>query len=191
MPLGGLGDIPHDSIVARIGNDGPPTVISCKDFCQKMIDAGHFGSMPGIVPKGLICMWSGLLSQIPSGWKLCDGSNGTPDLRDKFVKGAANLADPGTTGGSATHTHSNHATLTHSGGSIANASTGVSVNSHTTIGNISLLGLGSALNGPTTHTVTDPQHTHTFTQPNNHTIDAHSTVSNEPVFYAVAFIMKT
>ena len=33
-------------------------------------------------------MWSGTVSSIPSGWQLCDGTNGTPDLRDKFVVGA-------------------------------------------------------------------------------------------------------
>jgi microcystin-dependent protein len=33
-------------------------------------------------------MWSGTIATIPSGWKLCNGANGTPDLRDKFVVGA-------------------------------------------------------------------------------------------------------
>ena len=40
------------------------------------------------VPKGVIVMWSGKISDIPSGWALCDGTNGTPDLRDKFIVGA-------------------------------------------------------------------------------------------------------
>lgn len=65
-------------------------------------------------------MWGGLLANIPSGWALCNGQNGTPDLRDKFIKGAANGANPGATGGSATHGHTvtqpnDHAALTHSG----------------------------------------------------------------------------
>ncbi len=38
------------------------------------------------VPQGGIIMWSG--SSIPSGWALCDGSNGTPDLRGRFIIGA-------------------------------------------------------------------------------------------------------
>jgi len=33
-------------------------------------------------------MWSGTIATIPIGWALCNGSNGTPDLRDKFVIGA-------------------------------------------------------------------------------------------------------
>lgn len=42
-----------------------------------------------VVPVGGIIMWSGSIASIPSGWVLCDGTNGTPDLRGKFVLGAA------------------------------------------------------------------------------------------------------
>ena len=42
----------------------------------------------GSIPAGLICMWSGSSSNIPSRWALCNGNNNTPDLRDKFVLGA-------------------------------------------------------------------------------------------------------
>lgn len=50
-------------------------------------------------------MWHGLLVDIPNGWALCDGTNGTPDLREKFVRGAANGIDPGGIGGALTHNH--------------------------------------------------------------------------------------
>ena len=40
------------------------------------------------IPSGIITMWSGTIATIPSGWYLCNGSNGTPDLRDKFIIGA-------------------------------------------------------------------------------------------------------
>lgn len=54
--------------------------------------------------KGDICMWLGSPNDIPLGWKLCDGTNDTVDMRDKFVKVKAT---PGTstTGGSNTHAH--------------------------------------------------------------------------------------
>ncbi len=39
--------------------------------------------------KGMIVMWSGTIGSIPEGWKLCDGQNGTPDLRSRFIVGAA------------------------------------------------------------------------------------------------------
>jgi microcystin-dependent protein len=40
-----------------------------------------------LVPAGLICMWSGAPTAIPNGWEICDGSNGTPDLRGRFIVG--------------------------------------------------------------------------------------------------------
>jgi len=55
--------------------------------------------------KGLICLWSGAIVDIPAGWGLCDGSLGTPDLRNKFVIGAGDTYDPDDEGGNATHTH--------------------------------------------------------------------------------------
>jgi hypothetical protein len=41
-----------------------------------------------LLPRGLIVMWSGSKDNIPEGWSLCDNSNGTPDLRDRFIVGA-------------------------------------------------------------------------------------------------------
>lgn len=57
----------------------------------------------GSVPTGIISMWHGLISAIPSGYLLCDGTNGTPDLRARFVRGAAALSEAGSVGGSDTH----------------------------------------------------------------------------------------
>ena len=64
-----------------------------------------------LIPSGIITMWSGATNNVPSGWYLCDGTNGTPDLRDKFVIGAGNLYAVTTTGGTKdaiipSHTHS-------------------------------------------------------------------------------------
>ncbi len=55
--------------------------------------------------KGIIVMWSGNLNQIPNGWLLCNGNFGTPDLRDRFIRGAPDGVDPGGSGGSPIHTH--------------------------------------------------------------------------------------
>jgi len=57
--------------------------------------------------NGAIVAWSGLLSKIPRGWVLCDGDNGTPDLRDRFVRGAENQGKMRKTDGSLTHVHNN------------------------------------------------------------------------------------
>jgi microcystin-dependent protein len=55
----------------------------------------------GIIPSGGIIMWSGSIASIPSGWFLCNGSNGTPDLRNRFVVGAGSTYGVNATGGSA------------------------------------------------------------------------------------------
>lgn len=44
--------------------------------------------------KNIICLWSGAVVDIPAGWALCNGSNGTPDLRDRFVIGAGSTYNP-------------------------------------------------------------------------------------------------
>ena len=51
-----------------------------------------------LVPPGGIIMWSGAINDIPVGWALCDGSNGTPDLRDRFIVGAGESYNVGNTG---------------------------------------------------------------------------------------------
>jgi hypothetical protein len=58
------------------------------------------------IPSGVIVMWSGLLANIPDGWAICNGANGTPDLRDMFICGTSTGENPGATGGTTTHTHS-------------------------------------------------------------------------------------
>ena len=68
------------------------------------------GGGGGIIPVGGIIIWSGSTGSIPSGWAICNGSNGTPNLQNKFVIGAGSSYNVGATGGSAqavvvTHTH--------------------------------------------------------------------------------------
>jgi microcystin-dependent protein len=65
----------------------------------------------GFIPTGGIIIWSGAANAIPSGWLLCNGSSGTPDLRNRFVVGAGSTYAVAATGGSAdaivvSHTHS-------------------------------------------------------------------------------------
>jgi hypothetical protein len=53
--------------------------------------ANFLGNLPsgvGVFQTGMICLWSGSSASIPAGYHACDGTNGTPDLRDKFVLGA-------------------------------------------------------------------------------------------------------
>lgn len=55
--------------------------------------------------RGIILIWSGTIATIPSGFILCNGANGTPDLRDRFVVGAGTTYNPADTGGAVNHNH--------------------------------------------------------------------------------------
>jgi hypothetical protein len=57
------------------------------------------------LPAGVIVMWSGPLDAVPAGWALCDGNDGTPDLRNRFVLGVGAAEYLGSTGGSRAHKH--------------------------------------------------------------------------------------
>ena len=63
-----------------------------------MVKASDFS----LVPSGVIALWSGSIDSVPLGWALCDGNNGTPDLRDRFVIGAGSSNGVGDSGGSLT-----------------------------------------------------------------------------------------
>lgn len=52
----------------------------------------------GAFPTGGIVLWSGSIASVPSGWHLCDGTGGTPNLQGLFVVGAGNVS-PAATGG--------------------------------------------------------------------------------------------
>jgi hypothetical protein len=64
------------------------TAIATTEFVHRMF------------PLGSVIRLYGSVITIAAGWALCDGTNGTPDLRDRFVVGAGNNYNPGATGGS-------------------------------------------------------------------------------------------
>lgn len=114
------------------------------------------------ISTGMILIWSGSLGAIPSGWALCDGTNGTPDLRDRFVVGAGNLYARNAVGGSKdaivpAHTHT--ATSTFVGSPMANHS----------------------------HTITDPGHTHSLTSYNSGGVTGASTYTASGVTGAPSY----
>jgi len=57
------------------------------------------------LPKGVICLWYGPIVSIPPGWVICDGSNDTPDLRDRFLVGAGSTYAVDAVGGGVNHNH--------------------------------------------------------------------------------------
>jgi microcystin-dependent protein len=155
----------------------------------------------GGVPSGAIILWSGSIASIPSGWFLCDGSNGTPNLRDRFVVGAGSSYSVGATGGASTvalstanmpaHTHTFSGTTSSSGshkhgsGTLSNYSnTNGTYGTGSSLGNHQGVGSGSQI-----ATTTDGAHTHTYsgTTSSSGSGSAHE---NRPPYYALAYIMK-
>ena len=69
-----------------------------------------------VMPTGIIVMWNSTAATIPIGWQLCDGSNLTPDLRDRFIVGASASGGytPGAQGGNVTVTLDNTMIPSHS-----------------------------------------------------------------------------
>ena len=133
---------------------------------QALASAPYAFTAESGVPRGVIVMWSGTISNIPSGWALCDGTNGTPDLRNRFIIGAkqddGGLSKTDITGnftkngGLITHTHAysgRTGTPSHQGG------------------------------GNTDYLPATDEHTHAYSG----TTDSASSL---PPYYALAYIMK-
>ncbi len=141
---------------------------------------------------GMIVMWSGTVATIPSGWVLCNGSNGTPDLRDRFIIGAtqddAGVAKTNITG-SLTQTggskdaivvsHNHTATVTDPG------------HTHTASGISNLGGGANAFNWSTGASTQTTNSATTGISVAISTQGSSGTNANLVPYYALAFIMKS
>jgi hypothetical protein len=133
-----------------------------------------------LVPAGMIMIWSGSVGSIPTGWTLCNGSNSTPDLRDKFVIGAGNSYAVGGTGGSAnavvvSHTH----TLTDPGHAHSYSQPTFTGTNSQSGGGVNQFSGGAATTGSNTTGITIAS---AGVSGNN---------ANLPPYYALCYIMKT
>jgi microcystin-dependent protein len=77
---------------------------SDKIYEYELTKVGEWESIAPTEPVGTIKMFSGHQSNIPPKWQICDGTNGTPDLRNRFVVGAGDTYTIGDTGGESEHT---------------------------------------------------------------------------------------
>lgn len=149
----------------------------------------YFEVTPGTsFPQGGIIMWSGAIADIPSGWALCDGTNGTPNLQDKFVVGAGSGYAVGATGGADTvnieHSHSNPST-----GSAGSHDHGGFT------GSVSSVELYEGRASGAENTIWQHYHYISSGGAHAHTVGSSglalsSTQENRPPYYALAFIMK-
>jgi hypothetical protein len=138
-----------------------------------------------LIPNGIVA-FAGALQDIPSGWSLCDGQNGTPNLRNKFIVGAGDLYNVNTTGGrkDAVLVSHNHA------GSVTNTTgshnhfiplwSGSGSGTGLTFGSSAARGVGTSSAGDHTHTVESVSTVGTADVSN----------ANLPPYYALAFIKQ-
>ena len=151
---------------------------------------GILGTAPAVapIPSGSIVLWSGSIGSIPVGWYLCDGTNGTPNLKNSFIVGAGGSVD------SVLPTHSHTATSTstvtdpgHIHTALSNGQktgeTGGPYNAQSAVGNNGRadpdVSTVSAFTGVTVATTTTTQAT--GVSPTN---------ANLPPYYALAYIQK-
>jgi microcystin-dependent protein len=146
------------------------------------------------VPSGGIIMWSGAIGAIPSGWYLCDGDNGTPNLKDRFIVGAGNNYAVGATGGAdsvtldgtqiPSHTH------TFSGTTSTDGDHSHGYTYYQGPYNGECCGGYTVANYPQSGTTsTAGNHNHTFSGTTAAT-GGGSAHENRPPYYALAYIMK-
>lgn len=190
------------------GTPTAPTAGAGTNTTQLATTAFVTAAVAAYVPSGVILMWSGAISAIPTGWVLCNGSNSTPDLRDRFVIAAdadsGGDYNVGATGGASTvtlavsdipsHSHANTASSsstssvsdpghTHNSNIVTGSSTGGSTGGQGD-GSASTAATSSATTGITVSTSTTTAMTNASTGGGG----AHE---NRPPYYALAYIMKT
>ena len=141
---------------------------------------------------GMIMMFTG--SSAPSGWAFCDGNNGTPDLRNRFIVGAGSTYSSGDTGGADNVTltatqmpnHVHYVSLTTN--SAGNHSHTYAAYGGGTSGTVPALRFdgGGAVNS---NTSTHNGHNHSVTG-NTHQQGGGAAHENRPPYYALSYIMK-
>jgi hypothetical protein len=143
---------------------------------------------------GMIILWSGSIASIPSGFALCDGTSGTPDLRNRFIVGAGSTYAVNATGGSA-----DAIVVSHNHTASSTSSSSVSDPGHNHNVNVESTSEGSGDNEPTnaitgntvtTTTATTGISVSTSTSTTINTAGSSGTNANLPPYYALAYIMK-
>jgi hypothetical protein len=180
---------------ALTGTPTAPTASAATNTTQVATTAFVQTALSGAFSTGMIMMWSGTIATIPTGWVLCNGSNSTPDLRNKFVIGAhsdtAGVAYSTITGSNTTsggtkdaivvsHTHT--ATVSDPG------------HNHSLVAGLTgsdLVGGGSNQIYTRTTSASTTGTASTGISVSNSTEGSSGTNQNLPPYYALAFIMKT
>lgn len=194
----------------------PSTTIKSAEVNQNFDDCinGINDAMPANTDGAGIIIWSGATANIPSGWNLCNGSSGRPDLRDRFVIGAGNTYAVDATGGASainlqhSHTVNSH---THTGPSHTHTLTTSNAGAHNhgsatgTVVSPNQVGAAGSTHytGDHQHSIgSDGGHTHTATTAASGTGNTGSSspgTNNQlstaqsilPPYFALAYIQKS
>ena len=183
---------------ALTGTPTAPTASAATNTTQLATTAFVQTALASAFTSGMIMMWSGTIATIPTGWVLCNGSNSTPDLRNRFIIGAhsdnAGVANTTVTGSNTltggtkdainvSHTHTATSTVTDP------------QHSHNITGTNTSAGAGSGLFQPYNSTGVTQAVTSSATgitvSTSISTEGSSGTNANLPPYYALAFIMKT
>jgi len=186
------GTVTSSGTLAVTGN---LTVDGASGSSGQVLTSAGSGSTPTWTTQfvsGMIMLWSGSTGSIPSGWVLCNGSNSTPDLRNRFVVGAGDTYSVDATGGSAdatlvSHTHTatssvtdpSHAHLSAQGTEFPNYAVSGTANGP------------SGLRSGDPHGKTEAVTTGISVSTSISTAGSSATNANLPPYYALAYIMKT
>lgn len=153
-----------------------------------------------LFPAGGIILWSGSTASIPSGWVLCDGSNSTPDLRDRFVVGAGSSYAVNATGGASSVTLATSQIPAHNHSASSSSSTTINDSGHShsisalrpsESGNTISTSTGGAAVTASTNSATTGITASTSTSTSIGNTGGGGSHENRPPYYALAYIMKT
>jgi hypothetical protein len=180
---------------ALTGTPTAPTASAATNTTQVATTAFVQTALSAAFTSGMIMMWSGTIATIPSGWVLCNGSNSTPDLRNRFVIGAhtdsAGVAYSTVTGSNtqtggtkdaAVVSHTHTATVSDPG------------HAHSLVAGLTgsdLVGGGSNQIFTRTQSASTTGTASTGISVSNSTTGSSGTDQNLPPYYALAYIMKT
>ena len=141
------------------------------------------------LPKGSIVLWTQPIADRPLGWSLCDGNiySGyqTPDLRSKFIYGAATDSDVNASGGANSHTHTNPNT-----GNNSSHTHGVTINLGNAVGNATPSGVAGISVGAQSHNHSD-EGVSGFAAGHNHSVGATGSSDNTPPYLKLYYMMRT
>ena len=181
---------------ALTGTPTAPTASAATNTTQLATTAFVQTALSAAFSSGMIIMWSGSIATIPSGWVLCNGSNSTPDLRNRFIIGAhsdtAGVAYTTVTGSNTTSGGSKDAiTVSHTHTATSTVTDPGHLHAYRYDAAVAQNGSGRNGSGGSSSLNTDSAVTNITVGTSISTTGSSGTNANLPPYYALAFIMKT